>query len=890
MLVAENTAEGEVKRFLLVDALIQLGEVQAGSESRIFDPHRAFSFYAMVENQLLDYSSKYPEAFKYIPRRAYVYLTHPPILSEIYHDVSSSNQGWFADLFAVRPLLGIGGTKLPPDQRKNNIKRVENWSVTPPFSSRLYRLQDMRYGSRARRGWGAVMSAGDLKESLRNENRPDLLRYFKSELPLFIEMERREDLDLLMEWLVFLKDAGLEAPPTLFSVKDHKVWKSEIVRLLQIPNSRLLLAGATITSLSTLVKHLRTSSQDSDWSKKLVFGSAYPETQKGDSISEILSYLLSNNLGATPEEVQRILGGNLLAMFPPRPPYYEYVENTSSVVAEGLIGKASLSELSRIFRILAARKLQIIESFDYMIGNEGGEIHLNDAILTVRNPISKTANTIVLLNDPGDSLTISGWRNSLTKKASGRDADPLIPLVQASAKSNGPILESLSDINRFNYALLECLKVKNIQEILSALHFNLNLNDIKSGTLRMSEEDMKAIGVENGNLVLGMEAQAGQCWAGHVASDVECPQRTVCISQADAHFLGLSDKSVIDLVKSEGEIKNLEKALFALESNGGFSKAELLSYAYLHANRLQETLNGQILGAGTSIWINGRDAGARMTLAHSVPPLEPGELARLAGNSLEFRPAQMFRPFNLILAISTDRTMGVQDIELKTVQSLRRRLNALISIVPEIDELLSDLGTSITRMDMATLAALLTIQSISGNRSEGSLGIVMVSETPTKFSIQKGESIHTSLQFSTDFASEEVIVSILYSLLDGSRDLGGSARLYGAFRAIAEFLEDFGSEMPTLVLMIANLSNEIFDDARPFLQSIASHERYQIEILNLGEEAHLTPDFDGINVRIHQLNSFAADVFEGYLANAIDGLVLGNVGGATSDGFGDSRL
>jgi hypothetical protein len=886
MLVVEDTAEGEVKRFLLVDALIQLGEVQAGSQSRVFDPNRVLSFYSMVENQLHDYSSKYPEAFKYIPRRAYVYLKRPPILSEIYHDVSSSDTGWFVDLFAVRPLLGVGETKLPLDQRKNNIIRTENWSVTPPFSSRLYRLQDMRYGSRARKGWGAVMSALDLKESLRNDNRPDLLRYFKSQLPLLIEMEQKEDLDLLMEWLVFLKDAGLEAPPTLFSVRNHKSWNSEIMRLLQIPNSRLLLAGASITSLSALVKHFRNSSVGPEWSKKFVFGSAYPETHKGDSISEILSYLLSNNLGATPEEVQRILGGNLLSMFPPRPPYYEYVDNTSSVIAEGLIGKASLSELSRIFRILAARKLQIIESFDYMIANEGGEVHLNDAILTVRNPISTTANAIVLLSNQDESLIVTGWRKSLTKKSMGRRADPLTSLAQAAARSDGSILDSPSDINRFNYALLDCLKVKNIQEILSALHFKLNMSGTKNGVLLMSEDDMKAVGVANGDLVLGMDAKEGQWWAGRAELEAECPQRTVCVSQDDAHFLGLSEESVVDIVKSEGKIKNLDRAVFSLESTGAFSRAELLSYAYLHADRLQETLDGQILGKGTSIWINGRDAGACMTLTHSVPSLESGELARLPGKSLEFRPSQMFRPFNLILAISTDSGMRVQDIELKTIQSLKRRLSTLVSVVPEIDELLSGLGPSITRMDMATLAALLLIQSLSGNRSEGSLGIVTVSESPTKFSIQKGEIIQTSMRFSNDFASEDVLVSILYSLLDSARDFGGSARLSGAFRVIAEFLEDFGSEMPTLIVLMANLGSETFDDVKPFLQAIGSRDRYQIEILNLGEEAHkLGPEFQDINVKVHQMTSFAADVFEGYLANVIENLVPGDLGRSTSDGF-----
>ncbi|MFW9888167.1 MAG: hypothetical protein ACFFER_08300, partial [Candidatus Thorarchaeota archaeon] len=642
----------------------------------------------------------------------------------------------------------------------------------------------------------------------------------------------------------------------------------------------------TISSLSTLIKDLRSSKVDSNWSKKFVFASTYPETQKGDSVTEILSFLLSNNLGATPEELQRILAGNFLSMLPPRPPYYEYVDNTSSVIAEGLIGKASLSELSRIFRILAARKVQIIESFDYMISKEGGEIHLNDSVLTVRNPISKTANTVVLLNEPDDSLTVSGWRDSLTRKAPDRGVDPLKAIVQSTARSDGPILQSPSDINRFNHALLDCLKVRNLQEILSALRFKLNMSGTKNGIFMMSEDDTRAVGVANGELVLGMDAMERQWWAGHVQVDAKCPPRTVCVSKDDALILGLSEESVVDIVKSEGKIKNLEKAVFALDSIKGFSRTELLSYTYLHAERLQKTLNGQILGKGTSIWINGRDAGAYMTLTHSVPPLEPGELAKLTGDSLEFRHLQMFRPFNMILAISTDSEMGVQDIELKTMQSLKRRLSTLDSIVPEIEGFLSKLESSITRMDMATLAALLLIQSLSGNRTDGALGIVTVGETPTKFSIQKGEIIQTKLQFSNDLASEDVLVSILYSLLDSARDFGGSARLSGAFRAIAEFLEDFGTQMPTLILLIATLGGETFEDVKPFLQAIASRNRYQIEILNLGEDAQsLSPDFKNINARVHHMTSFAADVFEGYLANVIERLVTGNLDHSTSDVF-----
>ena len=53
----------------------------------------------------------------------------------------------------------------------------------------------------------------------------------------------------------------------------------------------------------------------------LAFASSYPETQIGDSVSEILSYFFSRNLSASPAEIQRIIGGNMLELLPPRPPY-----------------------------------------------------------------------------------------------------------------------------------------------------------------------------------------------------------------------------------------------------------------------------------------------------------------------------------------------------------------------------------------------------------------------------------------------------------------------------------------------------------------------------------------------------------------------------------------
>ena len=112
---------------------------------------------------------------------------------------------------------------------------------------------------------------------------------------------------------------------------------------------------------------MRKQQGDDLWSKRLMFASSYPETQIGDSVSEILSYFLSRNLSASPTDIQRIIGGNMLALFPPRPPFMVYKENDNSVMAEENVGKTALNELVRILQLLDARKMLRVVSVDHMV-------------------------------------------------------------------------------------------------------------------------------------------------------------------------------------------------------------------------------------------------------------------------------------------------------------------------------------------------------------------------------------------------------------------------------------------------------------------------------------------------------------------------------------------
>jgi len=638
----------------------------------------------------------------------------------------------------------------------------------------------MRYGHQSKPGWACVLRASDLGSVLSGPNRNDLLNHINEGSPIYIELEGKGDLNALLEWLVFLKDAGVRTPIVLLAVINHRDWGEEIVRLLDIPGSRLLTSGSTIGSLSTIVSYLRNKGES--WSNRLIFASSYPETQIGESLSEILSYFLSKGLGATSDDLQRILGGNLISLLPPRPRFLKYIINESTVAAEGLLGKTSMNELSRILRILATRGIQQVLSCDFMPLRNGAEIDLRSAVLTVKESTSNEANSLGLLSERNESLRVAGWMNTFKETLVERKADLLLSLIRTSTKAGGPILNSPSQLNRFNYSLLECLKVRNPHEILSALHFEVQIGDNLRGSISIHPDDLVALESADNQLLIGLEATTGQWWASKASSHPECPTRTVQLSREDARVLGIKELAVIDLVKYEGEVQDLQKARLAFNSDNA-SASELMAYIHLHHEEIEGTLNEFYLGRGTTLSFGGPFS-VKMTLANTEPPLEQGQVGILNSERIILHPDQFYQPMNVVLCISTDSSMQEKDIELRAMEAFRRSLQDVKWDVPELNQFLDSIGSQPTRAQISALAALLVLSGLSGNRTDGRLALVTYSDRARKFSVQKADRLLNYIEFATDFASEEVLVSILYSILDTVDETGGKSKPAAMFRSL----------------------------------------------------------------------------------------------------------
>ncbi|MHA1963037.1 MAG: hypothetical protein ACW97G_00505 [Candidatus Thorarchaeota archaeon] len=879
MIVVEDTEANEIHRFVVVDSSIHLGIIRAGTDIRTFDPDRAFSYYSMVESQLHDFSSQYPGAFKYLPRRVYDYLRKPKLLSEFCHgSVSASQSSWIADYLVVKPLISLGDSILPTLQQKANAESIYRWATIPPYSPRLHHLQDMRLDRRTEPGWGCVLRATDLQHILKGSNRTDLLENIKAGSPIFIELGPPSELDPLLEWLVLLKQAGLKTPTLILSVKNHKDWGKDITRLLDVPGSKVLTSGATISSLSTLIRHMRKNQSDINWSKRLLFASAYPETQFGDSVSEVFSYLLSRNLAAEPDEIQRVLGGNMLSILPPRPRFLSYKENNASVMAEESLGKAAMNELARILQLLDARKILGMISLDYMIDNDGGQVHLDSAVLTLKGPASPKAICLAILLEKNGAVMVSGWRPAFSESLVVRDGVLLDTLVRANAKLEGPIYGSPAHLTRFAQALLTCLQVDNPKEILSALHFGVEIAKSESGVFFMCDNDMNALEVTSGDYVLALDSNSGKWAAGEARQHPRCGERAIVVSESDAALFGFRNSSVVNLVRYEDEIVDISKAILSYDAPQNLDNAELSSFIHLHENEIRRSIDGILVGLDTQLSIGSEENVVNLCLENSEPQLLSGQVGRLTEDKTYFRPQQSFSEFNMILCISKGMKMRTKDVLLKTLHAARTQLSALSNKVPELRTFLDSLRKNASRSQIAALAALTVVNTLMHNQTEGRLALVTFGEAPEKFSIQRGKEVQPYVEFFQDLQSEEVLISLIYSILDSVDDVDGHEDMAGVYRSVAEYLEDFGTDRPTLALVLSNGVGAYDEEHLSFLKAISEHDRYRLDILSLGKNENTKSSLrllKGLNSRVLPVETFSSQIFSGYILDFIESLKQG---------------
>ncbi len=874
MLVAEDSETGEIKRFIVVDASISLGEINIGGQTQSYGPEKLLSYIDRIQNRLFDYVNQYSAAFNFIPRRTYQYLKKPPILSEMYRTLSdASDSGWLIDYFLASPLMKVMTTVLPRSQRQNNAELAYKYSMRPPYSPRIYHIQDLRYDVDTDPGWACLCNADELEKLMRNDKRSYLINCIQTGYPIIVQLESPDELDALLSWLVSIKDAGLK-PPNLFIIAtDHRIWDDKITRLADIPNSRILTVGCTITSLSDIINYLKQQIGD-DWSTRVVYASGYPNTSAGDSITEILSFLLSRRLKATHNDIQRVLGTNILQSLPIRPNSLQYIENESSVIAEGGLGKSALGDLQRIFQILASQNIKHVISCDHLISAEDGHVDMDSLVVTIQDEKTSSNITIALHVDHDQTLIVSGWRRTYSDSLISRTSEVMTTLIRATATSSGEVFDSPSHLTSYTKSLLRLLQVSEAEDIVSALHFNIVLSDIKRNTLQICPEDLRATGLEDDDLVLILDPETGQWYAGKVSTNTSCLKKGILVSRIDAATFGLIDRQV-DLVKYESSIEELETAVFAIQQVPLRSGFELSSYIHLHREQLTEYLRDLYIGKHTRLSPIQENNELVCFLGTSIPELDSGMIG-VAKNDILLRPSHSMRDLNVIICLSFGSQMGTEDISNEERFSISESLKGLQKHIPEIDPFLKRLQNKTSRSDAALLMTLNILNLFMMNRSGGKLALVLNGNQLSKFSIQKGNEIQNFVEFDSDLTSGEVITSLAYTLLDSTREDIESKNDADVYRAIAEYLEDMGAERPTLILLLTDKGIEQMEEAKQYLRTIRENERYSLDVFGLGEEfpeAQFEKLHEDIRSRIYPVKSVYYLQFIGYLVSAIETLI-----------------
>jgi hypothetical protein len=386
---------------------------------------------------------------------------------------------------------------------------------------------------------------------------------------------------------------------------------------------------------------------------------------------------------------------------------------------------------------------------------------------------------------------------------------------------------------------------------------------------------MKALEVSDGNHLLALDINTGQWCAGVARKHPKCGERSIVVSESDASLFGFRNSTVVNLVRYEGDIAEIDKAVMSYYSAPPSSNSELASFMHLHENEIRESIRGVLVGADTRLHFGSEENTVSMGVKYSKPQLSPGQVGRLSDIDIDFKPQQAFGEFNVVLCISKAMKMKTKDVSLKTIHAARTQLEPLIKLVPEIRTFLDSIKRTASRSQISALAALMIVNTLIHNRTEGRLALVTFNEIPEKFSIQRGSEVQSYVEFYEDLQSEEVLISLIYSIIDTVEDVEGYESMSGAYRSIAEYLEDFGPDRPTLALIFSNGAGTYDEEHISFLSAISKHDRYKLDILTLGKNGNQNSSLrllKGLNSNLIPVETFSSQTFTGYFLDLIDNL------------------
>jgi hypothetical protein len=872
MIVVEDRDKGEIIRFFLVDAHVNLGCIQAGKLEQEFGPDRLLRYYNHLENRIYEYAARYPESFSYLPRRAYRYLMEPDIFKTIRIDTMGQIQySWLADQFVGTALSSVSSKKLEKKQSLENAQRMQNIARSSTLSTRLYYFRELGLTSKPGEAWGLILNA-PLLDNLDNIARRVLNNAIQMHLPIGVRLNQQDEIIQLVDWLISVKERGLEAPRLLIMPNSLRSFDENLLRLLDIPNTNLVTTNASISSLSSVISALK-KKHPKDWAKRLIFGSGYPETQRGDSLSEILCFLLSKNLNLHHRELQLILGGNMLRLLPGRPPFLSFIETKTRVQAVQQLGKVASGELSRVFRVIGRKHMRDFCSCDMLIADDGAFVPTNQAFLSITKPNENTATGLGIILDQEESLALYGWNDKISSKIDSRDARAFLRAIDASLATESKTLTDINELQVLTDSVLDSLRIEADEDVVSSLRYILGIGDEKGGNISLNSEDMTALNLNEGEIIIVLESDSRRWWGAKAFSHGQLDKRHISTSKEFAAFLNLEEEAMVDVLKYSREMQYPSEVIMKYDAHPQSISPILPSFFHLHESDIDDALRKVYVGEGTDYKLVIGSRHIHLELQTTRPELETGQLCDLMQAYTRYVPKCLMEEFNLVICLETSEKMAVKKIAMDSPIALRTRLSERRHLFDDLENLKERIQEQTSMSDASIAAILILLNSMVENRTPGRFSFLTYDERIRKFSIQKGHDLDTSIGFRTEFSTKEVRDSLFYSVIDSAQEMIGVSKPEMVHRAIAESLEDFGSDRPTLVLVFTTRWNQDAENSVPFLKAISKRDNYQVDVILPYQNESTVSDSDNLNISFHSIERFSLLEFDKYILNTVGKLL-----------------
>ncbi len=852
MLPVEDKAAKKTERVVVFDGFISLGQVRAGRIIKRLNVQSLLKYYAKVKSRLFDYVQNYPDAYLYRPVQSDEIMM--PTFGTIYQDGNIGSEE-LADYFLISPLIKIKSQSLPLERQRENNRLIHQWAMWPPSSTRLYQSQDLRRIVSTNPGWACVLDIRAIEEFYEREREDAVTSYILSELPVFVELDEPDELDALLKWLITLKNQSLPQPYLIMQVKSHVRWGDALTRLLDIPNSMITTAGATIGTLSTLIKEAKKRVGD-EWARRFIFASNYPNIDEGDGVPDILSYLLSKSLSARLPDIQRILAGNLFSILPPRPPFLSYINNDISIIAENQLGIIALNEITRILRLLATRGEHGVISLDRMMYDDGSSISDRCYVLTIREGKSDAATNLAILLENDGTLRVKGWRTTFDTMLMERNAKVCSTLIRAASQSNATVLGSPSHLKRFIEELLRGLRVINADHVIASLQYRVKYGLVRPGSIAMHPSDIEAIRLTTGMVII--HEPATQNWGvARVIENPVCPQKTIIISREDADFLNFKDPTLVDVIAVNNDVIPLKSASFTYELAESTSEVETATFMAMQREAIEQMIRDHFMEECFRFWVGSGPDRISIRLLNTEPELQAGEIGSVRDGKVAIYPSRVLEDYNVIMAsaIVKDTT----DISLGTRYSLSGGLPELIGIMPDVMDFISGLRGKESRLNIFKLATFLMLNLVLPNKTDGMFCHIGMAESGV-------QSIKVFLARTGDSIGK--IYSHILQDEQGEPD-----RLDTIFQTIDEMLADMNSSVPTLVQLF---TDRPLTTIKEYLHRYDFLNKYQNVILSVFWMGRQSDD-DSLEFheRLHLIpvEEFKSHIYVGYVLSTLKDLL-----------------